>query len=358
MDFAIAPPAAPSVITEGGGAPYTKFKTWSMDGRFPFSRITKRAPGGSWSDMTKAVELVGEIGTLANESRLGSVDGEGLFELERIGAVVFVEANDGWSGWTIQALADNEAAAVEAVEIFEALLPPERSYEAEDLVEFNLWMAHPMGGAMSRRSTLDLVPWTDVRPNYPGALATTLDELCGLTGPPEGGRLALFHGPPGTGKTRFLQTLASEWSPWCDMHYVMDPDMMFQDALYLNSFLSQVSSSRWSLLVLEDGDEFIDVGAKGKIGQGLSRLLNMADGFIGQATKTMVLISTNVEHDSFHPAAIRDGRCFAKLEFPAFPIDEATAWLDGGAGGTGSSLAALDGRTEVTLAELYAMRRQ
>lgn len=41
--------------------------------------------------------------------------------------------------------------------------------------------------------------------------------------PGVGGKLVLWHGEPGTGKTYALRTLAWEWRDWCDFHYVIDP---------------------------------------------------------------------------------------------------------------------------------------
>jgi len=41
--------------------------------------------------------------------------------------------------------------------------------------------------------------------------------------PGQGGRLLLWTGPPGTGKTYALRTLAWEWRRWCSFHYVTDP---------------------------------------------------------------------------------------------------------------------------------------
>ena len=55
------------------------------------------------------------------------------------------------------------------------------------------------------------------------------------------------------------------------------------------------AAKRWRLLVLEDCGEFLRADAKQAIGQGLSRLLNLTDGLLGQGLNLLVLISTNDE---------------------------------------------------------------
>jgi hypothetical protein len=112
------------------------------------------------------------------------------------------------------------------------------------------------------------------------------------------------------------------------VHYIVDPDMLLSQALYLNEVLfhEPEDEDRWRLVVIEDGDEFIDVDAKDRVGQGVARLLNITDGLIGQGLKVMVLITTNVAAKHFLPAAIRSGRCGADIHFPGFTPDEASTW--------------------------------
>jgi len=365
--FAAAGVPAPAQVQTRGGSPAdTSFARFQADGRYPYMRTANRDIGGQWSDLTVALAMLNQgepaVECLVDEAPLGSPMGAGVFAVEAFGAVVQIDCDPSWDGWSIRALADSSSGAEAAVEMFLELLPPAINLVEESLVRCTIWMKHPMGGATSRYSTLARTPFADVADNYPAAIRPSLDEMCAMTAPSPDGRLAVFHGPPGTGKTRFLFSLASEWADWCDIHYVMDPEELFSNAAYLTSILMDAErSDRWSILVMEDGDEFIDVSAKAKVGQGLSRLLNVADGFIGQAAKMMVLISTNVEHESFQPAAVRAGRCFANYEFPAFTAPEAAVWLeahtDRGDGEPEVEFAAATADEPMTLADLYQAAR-
>jgi hypothetical protein len=104
---------------------------------------------------------------------------------------------------------------------------------------------------------------------------------------------------------------------------------------------------RWRLLVLEDTGELLVADAKERVGQGLSRFLNLVDGLIGQGLRTMVLVTTNESVGRLHPAVSRPGRCMATVEFGPLSALEANRWL---AERTDARVS-----TTTTLAELYAI---
>ena len=86
---------------------------------------------------------------------------------------------------------------------------------------------------------------------------------------------------------------------------------------------------RWRLLILEDTGELLSADAKSQTGQGLSRMLNVADGLVGQGFPTLILVTTNDEIRALHPAIARPGRCASHIEFEALSDPEASGWLKG-----------------------------
>jgi hypothetical protein len=168
----------------------------------------------------------------------------------------------------------------------------------------------------------------------------------------EQGRLMLWQGKPGTGKTYALRALANEWRHWCEFHYITDPEALLGRAGYLLHLVLHETGddSRWRLLVMEDTGELLSIDARQSVGQALSRLLNTTEGLLGQGLRVLLLITTNEDLGKLNPAVTRFGRCLSAVEFAPLTRDEAASWL-----------ACFGSETEpsgpLTLSELYAAIR-
>jgi len=245
---------------------------------------------------------------------------------------------------------------------------PKTKPKTDDTVNLKFWFHNPQDGGSRTNRVLSVPKWEDIRSNYGTEVQEELDKLTASTfRPSHGGQLILWQGPPGTGKTFAIRALVREWVKWCDSAYIIDPEAFLNDANYMmqamlhqdrqyvaeddyeegylgeefenvteetaaddeeDAATPQEREEVWRLLIIEDAGELLTHDAKYRSAQAFSRLLNIADGILGQGLKVLVLITTNEEVKDLHEAVSRPGRCASHIIFPDLTKDEANAWLE------------------------------
>jgi hypothetical protein len=288
--------------------------------------------------------------------------------------------------FTVQSPSGEEAER--ALGALRAAFPPYTAPSSPDkpTSHIKFWML-TNSGPTSMGRTLDVVNWDAVRPNYPRSVSEQLDRLMAFT-PKRSGQIVLFYGPPGTGKTFAIRALAWAWREWCSLHYIMDvPTFLSSTPEYMNTLLfagekpgnistlsvspsdetvffpdedgelftmptAKASPAKWRLIVLEDSGELLAENAREQTGAAMARLLNAADGLLGQGARVMFLITTNEPLDKLHPAVARPGRCVAHLNFAKFDHQEASEWVKAQEEAPQDVIVPPGGGT---LAELYAL---
>lgn len=233
----------------------------------------------------------------------------------------------------------------------------------DSLITVTFWSAGRNGPSSVQRALS--APGVEALANYPEPVRESLEALLNSQDRAVSGRLLLLSGAPGTGKTSFIRLLARQWKPWCEAHYINDPEQFLGSAQYMTNVLVQdeagsfqpavsarLRDGRWKLVILEDSDEFLSIDAKDRSGQALQRLLNLGDGFLGQGSQCLILLTTNEPIEKIHPAIVRPGRMMADIRFAPFERQEALGWL------REKGIENRSVRPETTLAELYEMVAQ
>lgn len=251
-------------------------------------------------------------------------------------------------------LAVSSASASEAKRLVTEMASRAPRQATPDTVRIRTWYDGAISAGHSDRD-LEMPEWQAIAHNYPAEVARGVEALVRTVKPAARGRLILWHGEPGTGKTTALRALIRAWEPWCATQYVVDPEAFFDRSRYIDELLTTpaqdvddeaaAAPGRWRLVVAEDADGFVHESARERVGPALARLLNLTDGLLGQGTNTLVLLTTNSPRAPVDPALVRPGRCLATVGFTRFEPDEARSWLPEGSRGP---------NVPVTLAELYS----
>jgi Domain of unknown function (DUF5925)/ATPase family associated with various cellular activities (AAA) len=289
---------------------------------------------------TEPAELLPEDATVVLNLRGAFQD---ILVAEGPGFVVRVRSTNQATTVLVAAMSAADADGILQASCEKAERPP-----APNSVPFTLWRQRG-GRAASWQRELEVPEWDSIARNYP--MQGDLETLMRLPSVAGTGRLLLWTGAPGTGKTWAIRALARSWHGWCKPHLIIDPEKFFEDAAYLLEVMSEQddpddpAGPRARLIICEDADDFIR--ARERTGSGVGRLLNVADGLLGQGLNNIILLTANAPVQRLDPALVRPGRLLANLEFGRFTAAEARSWL-----GDAAAAVPSDG---CTLAELYEM---
>jgi hypothetical protein len=305
----------------GGDGYFATYLQQVAGRRLPHERYIR------WDTTAPNLDAVLERATHSSKRAWGSA---ALLDLEsETGCIAVVGIRAGvasaqLAATTVDALTEGEAWLRERL--------PVRVPTDDHTIPVAFW-SYSQHGAYETSRSIAAPTWADIRGNYPARVAGQLEPLMDPAYRPDGrGQLILWYGEPGTGKTYGLRALGWQWREWCAFHYVTDPETFFGRPDYMLEVIleeddDEEGHEKWKMLILEDTGELLAADAKTQAGQGLSRLLNVVDGIIGQGLRVIVLVTTNDDLRQLHPAVSRPGRCLAKVEFAPFTPEEAEEWL-------------------------------
>jgi hypothetical protein len=130
--------------------------------------------------------------------------------------------------------------------------------------------------------------------------------------------IILLHGDPGTGKTTYLKYLTKEIK---EKNILFIPPSM-AEILSEPSIIPFLMENRNSILLIEDAERVIaDREGRGSTA-GVSNLLNLTDGILGDCLNIQVIATFNMKRERIDPALLRKGRLICEHKFDKLNIKE------------------------------------
>jgi len=135
--------------------------------------------------------------------------------------------------------------------------------------------------------------------------------------------IILLHGDPGTGKTSYLKYLTN---------LIKDKDILFippslAEVLSEPSIIPFLMEHKNSILIIEDAERVISDREHNGSSAGVSNILNLTDGIMGDCLNIQVIATFNMKREKIDRALLRSGRLIAEHKFDKLSINETNILL-------------------------------
>ncbi len=135
--------------------------------------------------------------------------------------------------------------------------------------------------------------------------------------------IILLHGEPGTGKTSYIKYLTK---------LVKEKDVLFippsmAEMLSEPNIIPFLMDHRNTILIIEDAEKVISDRESNGSSAGVSNLLNLTDGILGDCLNIQVIATFNMKRERIDQALLRKGRLIAEHKFDKLSVDDTNKLL-------------------------------
>lgn len=145
-----------------------------------------------------------------------------------------------------------------------------------------------------------------------------------LNSPVPCGRIVLFEGPPGTGKSYAIQALISNTQ---NANFIYIPSNLVSALSSRSGLHTFLVRNKKTILIMEDADN--NLRRKNGDMNNLSTILNTGDGLLGELTDVRIIATTNTSAVNLDEAITRPGRLCSHIEFSKLTQEQAQRALVG-----------------------------
>lgn len=201
---------------------------------------------------------------------------------------------------------------------FERLIPFERSKKKSNINLVKNEMGH-----MDTEDFDLFIPPMELELNYGSDFLKVHETIVTNLNKNYGKGIILLHGDPGTGKTSYIKYLTSLikekeilFVPPSMAEMISEPNVI--------PFLMEYKNS---ILIIEDAERVIsDREGKGSPA-GVSNILNLTDGILGDCLGIQILATFNMKREKIDQALLRKGRLIAEHKFEKLNVDDTNKLL-------------------------------
>lgn len=167
------------------------------------------------------------------------------------------------------------------------------------------------------------VPDIDLILNYGQDFKGVHDIIVKRLNKPNDKGIILLHGEPGTGKTSYIKYLTK---------LVKDKDILFippsmAEMLSEPNIIPFLMDHRNTILIIEDAERVISDREGNGSAAGVSNLLNLTDGILGDCLNIQVIATFNMKRERIDQALLRKGRLIAEHKFCKLTVEETNKLL-------------------------------
>ena len=135
--------------------------------------------------------------------------------------------------------------------------------------------------------------------------------------------IILLHGDPGTGKTSYIKHLTG---------LITDKDILFippsmAEMLSEPTIIPFLMDHKNSILIIEDAERVISDREGNGSPAGVSNILNLTDGILGDCLNIQVVATFNMKREKIDQALLRKGRLIAEHKFEKLSVEETNKLL-------------------------------
>jgi energy-coupling factor transporter ATP-binding protein EcfA2 len=168
-----------------------------------------------------------------------------------------------------------------------------------------------------------LCPDIDIESNYGKSFVKIHDTIIERLNKDYDKGIILLHGDPGTGKTTYIKYISK---------LIKDKEILFippsmAEAICEPSIIPFLMDHRNSILIIEDGERVISDREGNGSPSGVSNILNLTDGILGDCLGIQVVATFNMKKEKIDQALLRKGRLIAEHKFEKLDLDDTNSLL-------------------------------